>query len=38
MRLARISAWFTATSTWKCASKSQALRGLLMVAMVRVTA
>ena len=37
IRLARMSAWFKATSTWKVASKSQALRGLLMQAMVRGT-
>ncbi len=37
MRLARMSAWFKATSTWKFLSKSQALRGLLMQAMVRGT-
>ena len=37
MRLARMSAWFSATSTWKFASKSQAFRGLLMQAMVRGT-
>ena len=37
MRPARMSAWFTATSTWKRGPKSQAKRGSLIVAMVRGT-
>ncbi len=37
MRLARMSAWFTATSTWKRGPNSHAKRGSLMVAMVRGT-
>ncbi len=32
-----MSAWFTATSTWKRGPKSQAKRGSLMVAIVRGT-
>ena len=34
---ARMSAWLTATSTWKRGPNSQAKRGSLMVAMVRGT-